>query len=47
MDLVQMPPSLTERILSSTREAVGLEDMDANPPAIIVAKELRDPFHNF
>lgn len=44
---VQMPPQLTERVLSSARNLLGLEDMEARPPAIIVAKELRRPFSQF
>lgn len=44
---VSMPPALTERVLASARNVIGMEDMEACPPAIIVAKELRRPFSQF
>lgn len=44
---VQMPAHLSERILLSIRRIVGQEDMDARPPAIVVAKELRRPISQF
>ena len=44
---VIMPAHLTEAILESCKRLVGREEIDATPPALVVARELRRPMARF
>ena len=44
---VTMAPHLAERLLSSAQALIGKEEIDARPPAVVVARDLRRPFARF